>query len=109
MWHLNNVRVIYPIYVHTYQYVCTYMYYDKVYNVYVQMYLFFNRVCGRIFSRSALLLSHPAKDPKKDMHASFDGLMSVFKAHLIAAAYIVLGIDMDSDLPSSNGRGSVSV
>ena len=40
-----------------------------------------------------------AKDPKKDMHASFDGLMSVFKSHLIAAAYIILGIDMDSELP----------
>ncbi len=40
-----------------------------------------------------------AKDPKKDMHASFDALMTIFKSHLITAACIEVGISsMDSDL-----------
>ena len=41
-----------------------------------------------------------AKNPKKDMHASFDALMTVFKGHLVAAACTELGISgPDSDIP----------
>ncbi len=43
-----------------------------------------------------------AKDPKKDMHASFDALMTIFKSHFITAACIEVGISsMDSDLPQT--------
>ena len=41
-----------------------------------------------------------AKNPKKDMHASFDILMTVLKGHLVAAACTELGISgPDSDIP----------
>ncbi len=71
-----------------------------------------NRVYGRICLKSATgtisnlflrigRLSN-AKDPKKDMHASFDPLMTVFKGHLVEAPCFELGIDNpESDFPST--------
>lgn len=51
-----------------------------------------------------------AKDPKKDMHASFDALMTVFKGHVVAAACVELGIDNpDGDLPLTAPVSSVQL
>ncbi len=56
---------------------------------------------SHLFLRIGRLSS--AKDPKKDMHASFDALMTVFKGHLVAAACVQLGIESpDSDFPPNN-------
>ena len=41
-----------------------------------------------------------AKDPKKDMNACMDILITVLKGHSVASAYTLLGIDQPDSKPA---------
>ena len=63
---------------------------------------------GHLFSQLGRLPK--ANAPKKDFHACFDALMTVFKGHVVASACKVLEIDQpDDDIPLAKSLSKQSV